>query len=198
MTANNLKIDLGTPKIKLDSPQIDLGTPKINLDTSLLHAQMVVSSVQRLLSFGKIPDAADRKIVAAAMEYLRNPTKNFASLSGHISKLVEIWAYADAIGESLPPEVYQLLSQLVRLEVQQHNDRVNVLRREETDNHVEIMHTLVMAHDAATVLAKVYTDQSMLSEVARLGSDPLEQEVRRLAEINSKRIPKNPRPDGPQ
>jgi hypothetical protein len=84
---NTPKIELGTPKIDLNIPKIELGNPKINLESSLLLTQMVASSVQGLLSLGIIADATDLKRVTAAMEFLRNPTGNFAVLSKHIGDI---------------------------------------------------------------------------------------------------------------
>jgi hypothetical protein len=75
---------------------------------------------------------------------------------------------AEAMAEPLPGAVYGLHSCLVKLEVRHHIDSAKMAFGIESHDSAEVTHLLILARDAAKILADGYKDSTLLVEVERL------------------------------
>ena len=72
------------------------------------------------------------------------------------------------MAEPLPGAVYGLHSCLVKLEVRHHIDSAKMAFGIESHDSAEVTHLLILARDAAKILADGYKDSMLLQEVEGL------------------------------
>lgn len=130
------------------------------------RARKILNDVGSELS--AIQDEIDRQFIIAAFRFIENPTEDLAEIMNHTTHIGEVIGGYDMQGMAPPPAIDAMHAYLFTLQCINRMNFVEVKLSQGSPISQEIQHAMAQALDWATLLARGYKDETMLSAVNEL------------------------------